>query len=166
MSVDIQEQIHKAYELRIIFFGATIFSVQIDSQKKKNTIDWRSGEKSANDFSAYTLPEAIRKKIMDFIGRSGLMYGSLDFAVDHDGNYIFLEVNETGQFLWVEDYVPALTLLDCFCEFLIERNRNFIYDGSGNPVRCKDFDDLLTPPALERAASEHIVPAGRAALHE
>jgi hypothetical protein len=38
--------------------------------------------------------------------------------------YIFLEVNEMGQFLWKELVLPELKLLDKFCEFLISNNSN------------------------------------------
>ena len=32
-----------------------------------------------------------------------IYYGALDFIVDIDGNWVFLEVNSMGQFLWIED---------------------------------------------------------------
>ena len=32
----------------------------------------------------------------------GLMFGAFDFIVDQNGDWIFLEINPNGQWLWLE----------------------------------------------------------------
>ncbi len=32
----------------------------------------------------------------------GLVYGAFDFIVTPDGRYVFLEVNPSGQYMWIE----------------------------------------------------------------
>ena len=34
--------------------------------------------------------------------KMGLVFCALDFIVTQDDEYVFLEVNEQGQFLWIE----------------------------------------------------------------
>ena len=55
----------------------------------------------------------------------GIVFGCFDFIVTPDGEYFFLEINEQGQFLWVEDANPSIKMLDTFTEFLIEQSSNF-----------------------------------------
>lgn len=33
----------------------------------------------------------------------GLVFGTIDLKITHDGEYVFLEVNPQGQFLYVEN---------------------------------------------------------------
>lgn len=48
----------------------------------------------------------------------GLVFGCIDLAVDHDGNYYFLEVNRAGRFLFVEDMMPAYPVLQTMTALL------------------------------------------------
>ena len=50
----------------------------------------------------------------------GLAFGCIDLIVTPQGEYVFLEVNEMGQFLWVEQREPACPLLRAFATLLIE----------------------------------------------
>lgn len=54
----------------------------------------------------------------------GIVFGCFDFIITPDDEYIFLEVNEMGQFLWIEEILPELKLLDKFCEFLVSSKKN------------------------------------------
>ena len=49
----------------------------------------------------------------------GLKFGCFDFIVTPDGEYVFLEVNEAGQFLWIEGHCPELKMLSEFCHFIL-----------------------------------------------
>ena len=51
-------------------------------------------------------------------GKSGISYGSFDFAVDGDGQWWFLEVNEGGQFLWLDAFNCNLHVQEKFLAFL------------------------------------------------
>ena len=51
----------------------------------------------------------------------GLVMGCIDIVVDKDGTYQFLEVNQQGQFLWIEQLCPEVKLLDAFVRFLCQR---------------------------------------------
>ena len=149
-----QKEICKAFELRIVFMGATLFAIKIDSQKEKKSLDWRLDYRGAPPCSVFTLPAAIQNKVRLFIRGSGLRFGSIDMIVDTQGNYIFLEVNESGQFLWIEDMLPELPLLDCFAEFLISRDADFIYREGKCSVTCDDFKDAINMKSMKEIATK------------
>ena len=54
------------------------------------------------------------------------------------GDYVFLEVNEAGAFLWLEERLPELHLLDAFCEFLRQGTIAFEWTASTRHVRFQD----------------------------
>ena len=151
-----QEEIEKQYELRIVFFGATIFAIKIPSQDDENKVDWRMNFQNSPPCEVFTLPTTEEYRIRSFIAASGLLYGSIDMIVLKSNKYVFLEVNETGQFLWIEDLLPQLPLLDCFTDFLIERNKEFRYEPGCGVLQCRNFDHLITFDALEKRRSGHI----------
>src|SRR5882672_6715415 len=51
----------------------------------------------------------------------GLAFGCIDLIVTPEGEHIFLEVNEMGQFLWVEQDEPRSELLRCFATPLLNQ---------------------------------------------
>jgi hypothetical protein len=48
-----------------------------------------------------------------------LNYGAIDLIVTPDNEYVFLENNPAGQFLFVEQLVPALTMSDSLARRLV-----------------------------------------------
>ncbi len=98
----IQEYIKKDFELRITIIGKKVFAVKIDSQANKETsVDWRSDTKM-NPHSIFKLPRKIEKFCLDFLKYQNLLYGAMDFIVMPSGEYVFLENNPFGQYLWLE----------------------------------------------------------------
>jgi hypothetical protein len=86
----------------------------------------------------------------------GLVFGCFDLIVTPKGEYVFLEVNEMGAFLWIEERLPELELLDAFCEFLIQGRRDFSWHKSGRSGQWSE----IVGEALRRHASpslDHVV---------
>jgi glutathione synthase/RimK-type ligase-like ATP-grasp enzyme len=54
--------------------------------------------KKPNRTVPYELPEVITNKIVELMDSFQMNTGSLDFIVNENNEYIFLEVNPTGQF--------------------------------------------------------------------
>jgi hypothetical protein len=63
-----------------------------------------------------------------------------DFTVTPGGDHVFLEANQMGQFLWVEEKVPELPMLDTMCAFLMSGDRVF---ERGSLARRLSFGDYL-----------------------
>lgn len=107
-----QQYCEKAHELRVVVMGDDLISARIDSQNcEASRIDWRSDRLGQAQISAEELTADQRTMILTLMKRLGLVFGSLDLIVQPNGEMVFLEVNEQGQFLWLEDRCPQLDLL-------------------------------------------------------
>jgi glutathione synthase/RimK-type ligase-like ATP-grasp enzyme len=101
----VQNYIEKNFELRITVVGNKIFASKINSQDldvDQGKIDWRQGYEHGLKFEQFTLPEIISEKCVNYLKRMGLNFGCFDFIVNPDNEYIFLECNPNGQWLWIE----------------------------------------------------------------
>ncbi|KTC64810.1 Glutathione synthase/Ribosomal protein S6 modification enzyme (glutaminyl transferase) (plasmid) [Legionella adelaidensis] len=114
-----QRQLQKKYELRITCFGDYIIAAKLDSQAhKEGQIDWRAISNGDMRVELYLLPKELEEKINFFMKKMGLETGSLDFIVTPENEYVFLEVNEQGQFLWIEELCPEIPMLNTFVDFM------------------------------------------------
>jgi len=101
-----QVLVQKSYELRITVVGDQIFPAKIYSQEDpKTAIDWRI-KPEINDFNVRmeitNLPKDVETKIFGFMEKMGLRYGSIDMIVTPNGEYVFLEINPSGQWHFVQ----------------------------------------------------------------
>lgn len=139
-----QHRIPKAYEVRATFFGHTCIAVQMDTQSVKGMeLDWRFTDKYEFEIKSIQIPDDVHQKCIQLMQKLGIVFGCFDFIVSPDGDYTFLEVNEMGQFLWIEEYVPSLPILDVFCQFLISGHQDFKYDHSIKPIRLADCEESI-----------------------
>lgn len=113
--VYIQDEIGKAYDIRCIVVKDQVFAAKIDSQSSvAGKVDWRH----TDEFLLHDrirLPEAIQEKAIKITHQLGLTYSAIDFVLDKQGNYIFLECNPNGQWAWIEkrlDYPISKSIVD------------------------------------------------------
>jgi hypothetical protein len=101
-----QEKIPKALELRTILIGDREFTASIDSQAyERSRIDWRRDAVARLDaWRAYALPDEVRGKLRALLRSFGLLYGAFDLILTPDQRYVFLEVNPSGEFFWLERF--------------------------------------------------------------
>lgn len=100
----LQKYIEKQYEVRYTVVGEEHFVCRIDSQKSKvASTDWRKYDISNTPHSQIQPPKELKEKVCRLMKELNLTYGALDFIVDNDNNWWFLEVNPSGQYLWIED---------------------------------------------------------------
>lgn len=125
-----QKEIKKKYELRVTCFGDYIVAAKLNSQcHPDGIVDWRAIPEGEMSVEPYTLPPVLEDQIRLFMRKMGLVFGSLDFIVDTHGNYIFLEINEQGQFLWLEEYNPSFRMLDMFIKFMLNQSVDFHWEA-------------------------------------
>jgi glutathione synthase/RimK-type ligase-like ATP-grasp enzyme len=99
-----QEEIAKDYEIRINIVGQQALAVRIDSQSSEiSKVDWRRYDVQNTPYSPYQLPAEIEKKCLRLAQLLGLEFGAVDLIKQPDGEYVFLEINGNGQFLWAEE---------------------------------------------------------------
>ncbi len=100
-----QNYVEKAFELRVTVVDSEVFACMIDSQAQKEDqgkVDWRQGYDYGLKHSIFDLPEEVSEKCKLFLHKMGLRFGCFDFIVTPEGQYVFLECNPNGQWLWIE----------------------------------------------------------------
>lgn len=119
-----QQLVPKACELRVTVMGRHLMAARLLSQETaRGQLDFRRayGELRAEPAD---LPGDLVAAIHAFMARMGLVFGCIDILVTPDGRHLFLEVNEMGQFLFVEN-LAGIPLLDAFAEFLVQGRPDF-----------------------------------------
>lgn len=116
-----QAYIDKTTDIRITVIGDRFFPVKINSSASEAYVDWRS-HVDQSDFRAepYVLPDEYTKKLKALMRRLNLVYGCIDLVRDRRGEYHFLEVNQVGQFLFIERWIDSLPLLQAMSAMFVE----------------------------------------------
>jgi glutathione synthase/RimK-type ligase-like ATP-grasp enzyme len=112
-----QEMVVKQYDVRTVLLGPTVYSYSLHNPK--GALDWRqdAGQGLVEVRSIETPPE-VEKAVLSFAQKAGISFGSLDFAIDAEGRWWFLEINEEGQFLWLDEFNSGLGVQQKFLAFL------------------------------------------------
>jgi hypothetical protein len=125
-----QEEIEKKAELRVTFFGSSFQAARIYSQETASgKLDFRSDMKGESPMEAADLGPSIVDRRKTLLSALGLLHGSFDLVEKPDGSIVFLEINEMGQFLWLEERIPQLPLLAMFAAFSLEPSFQFVFDS-------------------------------------
>lgn len=101
----LQNYIDKKYELRITVCCNDIVACKIDSQIQGETtgkIDWRQGYDYNLRQEIVEIPDSVKELCLSYLKKMKLNFGCFDFIVTPDDEYIFLECNPNGQWLWIE----------------------------------------------------------------
>ena len=137
-----QEEIPKAADLRITVIGERLFPVEIRSQTDPDgTLDWRRGEVPRMDHVPCTLPAQVEAACLALNRALGLHYSAIDMVLTPEGDHVFLEINPSGQFGWIES-VTGLPLIQTLADLLIEGARAGRVDRIADPP----------PPALDASS--------------
>lgn len=114
-----QEYIPKDYEVRVTIIGEDVFASKIDSQSDSSAaIDWREAVAYGKvNVSPYALPGEIKAQCLSIVRWYGLSFGAIDLIRKPNGDYVFLELNPNGQWLWVEE-LTGQPLLSSMCDLL------------------------------------------------
>lgn len=135
-----QVEIKKKYELRVTCFGEEVVAVKIDSQKhEKGNIDWRKIANHELKIKPYILDQNTLHRIKKFMKCLGIIFGCFDFIVSTDNELYFLEINEQGQFLWIEEINPEISMLETWIQFLTNENPFFLYRKRSEQLSTKQF---------------------------
>lgn len=113
-----QELIPKRFDVRVTIVGKRVFAAAIDSQSDpKSLIDWRQTSNPQLPHYPTTLPKDVTARLLDLMDLLGLNFGAVDLIETPDGDYVFLEVNPNGQWLWIDDMLE-LGISDAIVEWL------------------------------------------------
>jgi glutathione synthase/RimK-type ligase-like ATP-grasp enzyme len=97
-----QEEVPRDRELRLIAVDDQLFAVEVHVPADA-PIDWHRGLGSYTEFSRCEVDDDLERRVRELLASLGLRYGALDLIVRPDGEPVFLEVNPSGAYLWLEE---------------------------------------------------------------
>jgi len=96
-----QEYIEKDVELRVTVVGEEFFTCEIHSQVSEYKTDWRHYEEEV-PYVKGQLPNHVERECLRIMDNMNLRFGALDIIRTPNNEYVFLEINPNGQWLWIE----------------------------------------------------------------
>lgn len=95
-----QKYIKKKFELRIFYLNEQFFSMAMFTQKNsKTSVDFRNYDRNNPPRRVpYNLPKEIELRLNNLMLELGINTGSIDMICTEKKEFVFLEVNPTGQF--------------------------------------------------------------------
>ena len=98
-----QRHLEKLWDIRVTIVGESIYAAAIHSQETASArVDWRRADVEL-EHKKHVLPDDIAKACRRLMKVLNLRFGAIDFVLTPDGQYVFLEINPNGQWLWIED---------------------------------------------------------------
>jgi glutathione synthase/RimK-type ligase-like ATP-grasp enzyme len=121
-----QEYIPAKVDLRITIIGECIFAAEIYSQDTAYKADYRMDMNSAK-VKPHTLPADLCEQLLKYMQNLHLVYGAIDMRLTPDDEYVFLEINPTGQWLFIEERTGQ-PITETLAELMVKKDRSFISD--------------------------------------
>src|SRR5690606_16003241 len=94
--------------------GKSVFAVRIESSNK---VDWRR-KGATNNYQLVELPQRVLDKCYKMMSQLLLAFAAFDF-IKVGNEYIFLEVNPNGQWLWLEQ-ILNISISQSIVDYLIK----------------------------------------------
>ncbi|MBA3450536.1 MAG: hypothetical protein H0T18_04920 [Chloroflexia bacterium] len=114
----LQEFVEKRMDVRVTVIGDELFAVGIEpTHREEARVDFRRVDAFALPHTVLTLPASIHTLCLDLVRRFDLMFGAIDLLLTPDGEYVFLEINPNGQWLWLE-WATGVPLTHALCDLL------------------------------------------------
>jgi glutathione synthase/RimK-type ligase-like ATP-grasp enzyme len=99
-----QQRIPKKYDIRATIVGDRCFVAAIDSPSDPAAqTDWRQTTNAALPHYRHELPTNLTEQLLRLMKVLNLAFGAIDLVQSPSGEYVFLEVNPSGQWLWLDD---------------------------------------------------------------
>lgn len=150
-----QKEIRKKYEIKVVCFGDYLVAARLNNVSS-------DGVKSTEP---YMLPFELENKIRHVMRELGLVFACFQFIASMDDQYIFLDIQEQGQFLWIEECNSGFRMLDIFTNFLINKTRKFRWEPQHYQHGLTDYIDDMDE-IFQRNMRRHIELNSPARLQE
>ena len=112
-----QQMVVKKFDVRMVLLGATVYSYALHNPK--GALDWRQDAgQGLVEVEIIDTPPEVEQAMLAFAREAGITFGSADFAIDNEGQWWFLEINEQGQFLWLDQFNPKVNMQQKFLAFM------------------------------------------------
>jgi len=99
----LQRYVLKSFEVRVTVVGKQCFAVAIHSQRSDRAkTDWRRYDIANTPHYIHKLPIGVSDKCVALTTLLGLRFSTIDLIVTPSRQYVFLELNPSGLWLWLE----------------------------------------------------------------
>lgn len=112
----VQSFVDKTMDVRVVAIGSTLFPISITALDPSARVDFRANYRALR-FKRIDLPPTVEAGIRSYMAAAGLNIASLDFTVDAQDRWWFLESNPSGgqfQFLEAPTGAPIVETLATF----------------------------------------------------
>lgn len=97
-----QAEIEKrVLDVRVTWIDGVAIAVGLT--RADNEVDVRYENMEAVEYHHVEVPSEVRSRLSLFLQRYRLRFAAVDFIVDNEGAWYFLEVNPNGQWAWLEE---------------------------------------------------------------
>ena len=135
-----QETVTDCRELRITVIGDRLFAAAF--HPPAGLIDGRLDLHTP--YRPHTLPHDLSRRLIALVRRLGLVFSTIDMKLTDDGEYVFLELNPMGQYLYVE-ILAGLPLTAAMAE-LLALGRSAVHETWQAPATSQPPEFAPGPP--------------------
>lgn len=111
-----QRWVPKDRDVRVIVIGERVTAAAITAGSQAGYVDYRADYEHLS-YELVAVPAEVLDGVRRLMGQLDLSYGALDFVLTPDRRWVFLEVNPTGQYGWIES-ATAVPLTDQLADLL------------------------------------------------
>lgn len=106
-ATQVQQWLDKIHEARVVVVGEQMFTVLIRAGSGASRVDWRADYRALS-YEWVDTPPDVEKGLRRYMAELGLSYAAVDFAIDQDGRWVFLESNVRHEALSIRMEVQDL----------------------------------------------------------
>lgn len=97
-----QRYVRPKLEVRVTVIGTQVFAAPIDTKGLGDVPDWRRFAADEQHWEPHHLPAKVERLCLSLIRSYGLHFGAIDLILTERDEYVFLELNANGQWVWIE----------------------------------------------------------------
>ena len=116
-----QRYVEARADLRVTVIGERIYAAAAETDAGDYEQDVRMNPKIP--WSVHDLPDDIAAKLLELMRRLELQYGAIDLRLTPEGEYVFLEINPAGQFLFIQN-ATGLEIAKGLASHLVEAGKS------------------------------------------
>ena len=122
----LQAYIPKKNEWRITVIGEDVFPCIIHSQDcDESKVDWRTIDYDSILHEKGEISDQFKNELVQYLKLLNIPFGAFDFILTPENEFVFLECNPNGQWLWIEE-LTGMPISQSIANWLENINNDFI----------------------------------------
>lgn len=107
-------------EIRVLIAGCRYVAARLTNDGRPG-LDMRDGLTTLGKAQKVLLPDAVIGRIQHMMLLLGLVTASIDLAELPNGDYVVFDVNQAGNFLWMDQMSPDMKTVDLLAEYIMSK---------------------------------------------